>query len=409
MKIGYLMQAGVPDLRQNPFSGPAMHVRCVIEELHKLGHQVRLLAFMDGEVWRSDKLDDFERISIRWLDKGPIRIFESAVRRIQSELGLPYAAMFESLRFAQACRQAFSGYDILYERLGWVGYGGTLAAAWLKIPLVLEVNGDHLSELEMLGMKPQGLQRQLSINLMNRVSKKASHVVATGEGWRQRFIERWGVSPDKVTVIENGSIILNLVNKDQLRAYSIPDPSEAITIIYVGAFEPWHGLTVLVQAVAEAIHKGVLLKLILVGSGTCVHTIEQMIHELRIEDQVVLPGYLSPQQFATYLAGADIGVSPYCGRVEYSGLKLLDYKAAGLAVIASGENGQPAVLAHDSTGWIVPPCDENALREAIVQLATNAGLRQKIGRQARVEAESIHSWRHTAKQLEELFIRLTDS
>jgi glycosyltransferase involved in cell wall biosynthesis len=293
--------------------------------------------------------------------------------------------------------------------MGWVGYGGALAATWLKIPLILEVNGDHLSELEMLGMMPQGFQRQLSIYLMNRVSNQVSHVVATGEGWRQRFIERWGVSSNKVTVIENGSAILNLVNKDQLRAYSMPDSSKVTTIIYVGAFEPWHGLTVLVKAVAEAIRKGILLKLVLVGSGTCVDIIELLIHDLGIEEHVVLTGYLSPQQLMPYMAGADIGVSPYCGRVEYSGLKLPDYKSAGLAVIASGENGQPSILVHGSTGWIVPPCDENALCEAIVLLATNVDLRQKIGRQARLEAESCHSWRHTAEQLEALFIRISDS
>ena len=33
IKIGYLLQAGVPDVRQRPFSGAANHVREVIKEL----------------------------------------------------------------------------------------------------------------------------------------------------------------------------------------------------------------------------------------------------------------------------------------------------------------------------------------------------------------------------------------
>ena len=60
-------------------------------------------------------------------------------------------------------------------------------------------------------------------------------------------------------------------------------------------------------------------------------SIELLVHELGIEEWVVFTGHLSAHQFASHLAGADIGVSPYCGRVEYSGLKLLDYKSAGLA------------------------------------------------------------------------------
>jgi len=403
MRIGYLMQVGVPDMRVHPLSGPANHVKQVFNELQGLGHQVRLMAYMGGQIWQSDNLEDFEPISLPWIDKSPLWLLESAVRRVQSELHLPYLAFFESLRFAWACRQVFSGYDVFYERMGWVGYGGVLAADWLKTPLILEVNGDHLSELEMLGIMPRGLQRRLSVSLMKQALHRVSHVVATGEGWRQRFIERWGVSSDKVTVIENGSEIINLLTRDQLRAFSTPNSSKIITIIYVGAFEPWHGLTILVKAVAAAIPKGVILRLVLVGSGSCKDTIELLIHELGIENHIVLTGQLSPHQFAAHLAEADIGVSPYCGRVEYSGLKLLDYKSAGLAVIASGEKDQPAVLKHGSTGWIVSPCDEDALRDAIVHLAINVDLRQRIGRQARIEAETYHSWKHTAEQLEQLF------
>jgi glycosyltransferase involved in cell wall biosynthesis len=105
-------------------------------------------------------------------------------------------------------------------------------------------------------------------------------------------------------------------------------------------------------------------------------------------------------QVADYLAQADIGVAPYCGWMEYSGLKLFDYKAAGLAIIASGQNGQPATIKHGTTGLIVPPCDEGSLCEAICQLAEDEELRLKMGKAARVEAEQIHGWDHTTALLE---------
>lgn len=407
MKIGYLMQAGVPDMRQRPLSGPANHVKHVFEELHKLGHHVRLLAFLDGQIWQSDDLEDYQPVPLFWLDKGPLHLFERGVRRIQSEFHLPYAALFESTRFALACRQALPDYDLFYERMGWMGYGGPLAAGWLKIPLVVEVNGDHMSEMEMLGVAPQGWQRKLSVALMSQAMRRVSHVVATGEGWRQRFIERWQIALDKVSVIENGSEIVNLLTRDQLRAFSSDENlAKTTTVIYIGAFEPWHGITVLISAVAKAIAEGALLRLVLVGSGTQHDTIEQLVHNLGLEKHVIFTGHLPAQQLAVHLANADIGVSPYCGRVEYSGLKLLDYKAAGLVTVASGEDGQPAVIEHGRTGWIVPACDEEALYQAIVQLAGNINLRQKMGRQARIEAESCHSWQHTAKQLEQLFTKV---
>jgi len=116
--------------------------------------------------------------------------------------------------------------------------------------------------------------------------------------------------------------------------------------------------------------------------------------------KILLTGQLPIDQLAKCLALSDIGVSPYCGRVEYSGLKLLDYKAAGLPVIASGIDGQPSVIEHGRTGLIVPPCDEDALCEALILLATNPIFRFSMGREARIDAEQHHCWRHTAKQLE---------
>lgn len=118
---------------------------------------------------------------------------------------------------------------------------------------------------------------------------------------------------------------------------------------------------------------------------------------------MVLRGHLPPQEYTNQLAKSDIGVAPYCGWGEYSGLKLFDYKAAGLAIIASGENGQPAVIEHGQNGWIVPPCDEVALSNSIVHLARNYQVRRQLGIQARLEAERCKSWRQTAENLEIVF------
>ncbi len=148
-------------------------------------------------------------------------------------------------------------------------------------------------------------------------------------------------------------------------------------------------------AVTRAVH------LDLIGDGSARPEIERFIAEQRLEPYVTLHGFLRIEQAAPILGRSEIGLSPYCGRVEYSGLKLLDYKAAGLATIASGEGGEPAVLQHGRTGWIVPPCDVDRLAEALVTLCDDAPLRRCIGQAARAEAEAEHSWRHTAVQLQD--------
>lgn len=405
MKIGYLMQAGAPDVRAVPLSGPAAHVWHVCEELQELGHEVRLLAVWDQRIWVSDNLRSFRAVDVR-LDRGLLHLFERGIRRVQSDLKLPYLHLFDSLRFAQACRQELGDCDLFYERMGWMGCGGALASRRSGQPLILEVNGDHLAEYEMLGVAPQGAQRSASVRMMRWATHQAAWVVATGEGWRRKFAERWQYDPSKVTVVENGSLVVDLLARTDLANFqpqAAPPGAGTVRLAYLGAFEPWHGIRVLIDALALAAERVRGVHLDLIGDGALRGEIERQIAHYNLQQKVTLHGFLRISQAAPILARCEIALSPYCGRVEYSGLKLLDYKAAGLATIASGEAGEPAVLRHGQTGWIVPPCDVEQLAQAIVTLVQDAALRRCIGQAARMDAEAQHSWRHTVEQLQAIF------
>lgn len=400
------MQEGV-DVRRPPFNGPANHVREVVRALQARGHQVRLLVRLDGRIWRSDDLITFDPVTARWLDRGPLRILERAARRVQSELQLPYAAMFESLRFAQVCVQECSGYDVFYERLGWVGYGAGLAARRLRVPLVLEDNGDALFDLDAKGLAPKGTQRRLSVALMRRAVGRAAHVVSAGAGWRGQFITRWGVDPGIVTTIENGTALVHRLGRDQLRAFNgRKDPNGGVTLVYLGGFYPWHGVPVLLQALARARTRGARARLLMIGTGEGLPDAQRLADSLGLTGGVTFAGHLALTEYAALLADADVGLSPYCGWPEYSGLKVLDYKAAGLPTIASGIDGHPPTLRAEHTGLIVPPCDVEALCDAIVRICADGELRKRMGQAARLEAEATHTWEHTAERLDRILHRV---
>jgi glycosyltransferase involved in cell wall biosynthesis len=400
------MQHGV-NIFQPPFDGPGNHVRQVIAELENLGHKVSVLFRLDGKIWKTENLEDFQVMPVHRMDRGPLRLVEKAIRRIQSSLRLPYLGLFESLRFALACRQEVAECDLFYERISWLGYGGGWAAKWLKIPLILEENGDLLEDLLAKGIAPKGLQRQLSVWLMGRAMQRASHVVATGDGWRDHFIGRWKYSPDRVTTVENGTELVKNLQRDQLRSFKSSEELQAgVTVVYLGGFYAWHGVPVLLAAISLAAARGADLKLILIGSGDGEEEARRLVSELKIVELVTFTGRLSVEKFAPILACADMGVAPYCGWKEFSGLKLFDYKAAGLAVIVSGQDGKPATIKHGETGWIVPPCDQDALCEAILMVSGNPELRRSLGRKARIDAEKHNGWDHTARQLDHLFKRV---
>jgi glycosyltransferase involved in cell wall biosynthesis len=408
MKIGYVIQEGAPDVRSRPLSGAANHVLKVYQELRALGHDLRFLARYDGRIWRSDDLEKFEPVQVRRFDQGWRRQVERGVRGVQFRLKLPYVNWFESQRFAEAICQELGDRDLLYERLFWMSYGPGLAARRLGIPLVFEVNnGDFMTELERLGVAPKGLQRWLAMRIMRWAVQQGDFVVATGDGHRKRFIEKWGADPERMATVENGSEIVELLKREELRCFrQAAEPDAPARLAFVGAFEPWHGVLILLSAFAQVVAHDPRVHLLLIGSGTQRPQIEARIQQLGLQEHVELTGQLSIQQVAQRLAQADIGVAPYCGWMEFSGLKLFDYKSAGLATVASGQDGQPATLEHGVTGWIVPPCDEDALAQALIRLVEDRQLARRIGRAARLDAEQRHGWRRTAEQLDRIFCDL---
>lgn len=401
MKIAYLME-GQEEIRWPPYNGPANHVRQIVKELHLRGHPVRLIARLDGKLWKSDDLVDFSPVADVPLDGGWRRFSEKAIRKTQSTFQLPYLGYFESLRFAQACQRELAGFDVMLERFTWMNYGGLLAARRMKLPWVSEYNGNPLDDLKAKQADPQGVQRKIAIQLNRFVLNHADHVIATGDGWRKSCIEDWGINPDRITIIENGTELLQILDRDQLQAFREDDPHRLVQVVYLGGFYPWHGIAILLRAVSRVLADCHKLRVVLIGSGPGMEEAQQLVNDLGLEEIVEFTGSLSAAKYAPILADTDIGVSPYCGWQEYSGLKLFDYKAAGLACIASGENGQPKTLGHAETGWIVPPCDVEALAAALRRMILDPTLRRSLGQAARFEAEAQHGWNHTTDKVEKL-------
>lgn len=403
MKIGYLAQLS-PDIRNPPFDGPANHIRHIIHEWRKLNHQVRFIGGINSIYWQSDDLYKFQRI-----ENQQKNFLERSIRKIQSITHLPYLSYFESKNYSRIVSRHLANVDCLYERASWMSYGGLLASKRMNIPLLLEYNGDPLQDLRSKGQHPRGVQLVISSSLFRNTLAGATHLIASGQGWKNNLIEKWKISPQKISVVENGTILVNLLPRENLANFQETPPDSQIKIAYLGGFYPWHGTKIAVKAFQRLICEGINAQLIMIGEGSDLEDTKKLATSLGLEDKVVFTGALPPEKYGEILASCHIGLSPYCGWSEYSGLKLFDYKAAGLAIIASGENGQPKTLVHNKTGIIVPPCDENALINAMKVLIKDREFTVTLGQQSRFEAEATHSWGHSAQQIINIINQFVES
>jgi|GEM_PF-2873413 len=104
--------------------------------------------------------------------------------------------------------------------------------------------------------------------------------------------------------------------------------------------------------------------------------------ELGIEWQVEFLGLAERHAVPGLIAGFDVALQP--AAVPYAcPLKLLEYMAAGRAIVAPDQPNLRELLQHDSTALLFAPGDAAAQWRAIATLAADAPLRRRLGDAAR--------------------------
>lgn len=85
------------------------------------------------------------------------------------------------------------------------------------------------------------------------------------------------------------------------------------------------------------------------------------------------------------------------------GRPVIEGQAYGLPVVTSGSTGGGGLIEDGKTGFLVPQQDPRALAATLERLIADPALRNRIGRNARVHAESRYSTRYSAAQINDLY------
>jgi glycosyltransferase involved in cell wall biosynthesis len=431
LRVGYVMQADAPNLAVD--SGPQGHVLAVVGGLRARGDRVRVVAHQtpatvpsldgrpgagahrltaadapehggDGVPMWSDDLHHWYRLSYGVTIGRPFRTVERPTRAVQRRLGLPFLRLFDSLRFADGCATALAGFDALYERHGMLSYGGLLAARRLGVPIIYEVNGDLIEEYRQLDIRLSTFQWLVVRQVTGAMVRRADRIVAVGETIRRRLIERWHMEPARVSVVPNGvhpeRFSGQVDDAAVRRRYAIgPGP----VALFLGSFQPWHGVPAIVEAFARVAARCPQAVLVLVGDGRARGAVEQRVRELSLGGQVVLTGAVPAAAVPELLSVADVGLLFQPGRaaeIVETPLKLFEYMAAGLAIVAPDVPNMRRVLAADRTALLVPADDPAALAAAMGRLLADPDLRQRLGDAARRQVVAEHSWARAVERIE---------
>jgi glycosyltransferase involved in cell wall biosynthesis len=119
-------------------------------------------------------------------------------------------------------------------------------------------------------------------------------------------------------------------------------------------------------------------RLVVLGEGEMRQALENRIKELKLEECVLLPGYLN--DITSLVSATDIFLAPF--EKEACNMAVIEAMAAGKPVVAADGGGMPELVSEGETGYLYPSGDIPQLLERVMQLTDSAALRQQLGEAA---------------------------
>jgi glycosyltransferase involved in cell wall biosynthesis len=154
-----------------------------------------------------------------------------------------------------------------------------------------------------------------------------------------------------------------------------------LRLLAVGRLAPEKGHAILLEALAQVTARGVRTELEIVGGGDRLEALRRVARELGVADRVAFAGHVGQREIAQRYAAADVFCLSSLG--EGLPVALMEAMASELPVIAPRIHGIPELVDDGRNGLLFPPARADALADAIVALAADAGVRRTMGREGR--------------------------
>jgi glycosyltransferase involved in cell wall biosynthesis len=213
---------------------------------------------------------------------------------------------------------------------------------------------------------------------------------AISESTRDDLVAR-GVPPDCIRVIHPGVDSVAF-------APGLPGARAAAPqFVYVGRLKRYKGVDVALRALALARRARPDLTLAVAGSGTHRPALESLAAELDVSAAVRFLGFVSEADKVALFQQSWANVFP--SPKEGWGITVVEAGACSTPSLASDSPGLRDSVQHELTGYLVPHADAGALASRMLQLASDAALVERLGREARRFAEA-HTWDRTAAATE---------
>ncbi|GAB5046713.1 glycosyltransferase family 4 protein [Thermodesulfovibrio sp. TK110] len=256
---------------------------------------------------------------------------------------------------------------------------------FFKMPMIFEVH-----EIFYLNKKKQANLKQTEIEIY----KNMDALICISFKLKEFLIDNFKINEKKISVVHDA--VRNewfKIKKDHENSY----------ICYTGSLYQWKGVDILISAMKYLPDE----KLLIIGGGDRLNELKKLVMEEDISNRVIFTGYVPHSLIPEYLSKAKIAVLPNVaeGPSQFSSpLKLFEYMAAGIPIVASDLPVFKEVLQNEETAIFFETGNPKALADAIKKVLDSKELAEKLSKNAKKNAENYTY----EKRAEKIYIALME-
>ncbi len=277
------------------------------------------------------------------------------------------------------------------------GLVGLILKKRFKLPLNVQIHADIFDNPYWIGQRP--------INrIFNRLAKfivRRADSIRIGTYYeKQKVSNMLGIPGEKIHVIpvnadvQKFSRAFDKFNKAELLR-SLGLERFKNLVVSTGRLKPQKDFPTLIHAMAEVIRSCPYTALCILGEGPERERILTEVKRLNLQDNVFLPGAVSHEDVAKYLAACDVYVMPSI--FEGTCIALAEACISGKPVVSTSFAGAYDLIIDGKTGYRVPIKDAYAIADRVVYLLKHPDEARSMGIAAREHVAKMFSEEHNVR------------
>lgn len=292
--------------------------------------------------------------------------------------------------------------DVVHTHSAKAGFLGRAAAWNCRVPAIIHtVHGAPFHPYQ------PAVARIVFTQLEKWAAKRCHHMISVADAMTDLMVAANVAPREKFTTIYSGMDVEPFRCCNQFRQSARAELGiEAEDVVFGKIARLFHlkGHEYLISAAEQVVGKNPKCRFLLVGDGILRAQFEREIAARGLQRHFIFTGLVPPERIPFYLSAMDALV--HTSLREGLARTLPQALIAGKPVISYDVDGAREVVLPDETGFLLPPKSVDALSDAILTLAADSSMRDRLGQGGAARFTEQFRHQHMTEEIRKLYLLL---